>query len=130
MQGGATIPATALARRMSLTGQEGTSPLRRPLAAMFDKPDIEWPSTVAQQLLGAGAIIYCDAPRGIQREAAVLPGEHLADIVRRDQPAEGEPAQHPHAHLLGNDGEGLRCQLSGGAKAHGLRDITGILDRL
>ncbi len=35
-----------------------------------------------------------------------------------------------HAHLLGDGGKGLRCQLSGGAKAHGLRDITGILDRL
>ncbi len=70
------------------------------------------------------------AHRGIEREAAVLPGEHLADVIRLDQPAAGKPTQHPHAHLLGDGGDGLRCQLSGGAKAHGLRDITGILDRL
>jgi hypothetical protein len=85
---------------------------------------------VAQPPLQPDAIVRRDAHRGIQRKAAVLPSEHLADMVRLDQPAAGEPAQHPHAHLLGNDGEGLRCQLSGGAKAHGLRDSTGILDRL
>ena len=44
-----------------------------------------------------------------------------------DQPAAGEPAQPPHAYLLGDDGDGLRCQVSGGAKAHGLRVITGLL---
>ena len=36
----------------------------------------------------------------------------------------------PHARLLGDGGDGLWCQFSGGAKAHRLRDITGILDRL
>jgi hypothetical protein len=34
-----------------------------------------------------------DVHYGIQGEAAVLPGEHLSDIVRLDQPAQGEPAQ-------------------------------------
>lgn len=34
------------------------------------------------------------------------------------------------AHLLGDGGEGLLCQLGDGAKAHGLRDIIGLLDRL
>jgi hypothetical protein len=67
------------------------------------------------------------AHRGIQREAAVLPGEHLAHVVRLDQPAAGKPPQHPDAYLLGNDGEGLGCQVGGGEKAHGLRDITGLL---
>ena len=69
-----------------------------------------------------------DARRAIQREAAVLPGKHLADILRLDQAAAGKPAQHPHAYLLGDGGDGLRCQVSAGAKAHGLRDIIGILD--
>ncbi len=70
------------------------------------------------------------AHRGIQREAAVLPGEHLADILRLDQAAAGKPTQYAHAHLLGDRGEGLWCQLGGGAKAHGLRDIIGLLDWL
>jgi hypothetical protein len=70
-----------------------------------------------------------DVRRAIQREAAVVPGEQVADIVRLDQPAAGEPPQHPHphAHLLSNGGDGLWRQLSGGAKTHGLRNITGIL---
>jgi len=88
------------------------------------------PSTVAQQPLQPGAIVRAHAHRGIKRESAVLPGQHFADIVRLDQPAAGEPPQHPHAHLLGDDGDGLRCQLSGGEKAHGLRKFAGILDRL
>jgi len=80
--------------------------------------------------MGPGAIVRGHAHRGIERESAVLPGQHFADIVRLDQPAAGEPPQHPHAHLLGNDGDGLRRQLSGGEKAHGLRKFAGILDRL
>jgi hypothetical protein len=36
----------------------------------------------------------------------------------------------PDAHLLGDGGDGLRCQFSGGAKAHGLRAIIGILGRI
>jgi hypothetical protein len=38
--------------------------------------------------------------------------------------------QHPPAYLLGDGGDGLWCQFSGGAKAREFRDITGILDRL
>jgi hypothetical protein len=70
------------------------------------------------------------AHRGIQREAALLPGEHVADIVQLDQPAAGEPAQYPDAQLLGDQGDGLWCQLGDRGKAHGLRDSTGILVRL
>jgi hypothetical protein len=47
-----------------------------------------------------------------------------------DQPAAGKPSQHPDAHLFCDGGDGLRCQFSAGAKAHGLRDSTRILDRL
>jgi len=85
---------------------------------------------VYQQAPEVSAIEGDDAHRGIQREAAVVPGQHFADIVRLDPPAAGEPAQHPYAHLLGYGGDGLRCQLSGGAKTDGLRNITGILNRL
>ena len=85
-------------------------------------------STIAQQPLQPGAIVRAYAHRAIQREAAVLPGEHFAHVITLDQPAAGRPPQHPHAHLLGEGGEGLRCQLGGGAKAHGLRDINGLLD--
>jgi len=78
------------------------------------------------------AIVRGDAYRGIRREAAVLPGQHLAGIAGLDQPAAGEPPQHPHAHahLLGDGGDGLWRQFSGGTKTHGLRKITGILGRL
>ncbi|WP_295540644.1 hypothetical protein [uncultured Thiohalocapsa sp.] len=65
------------------------------------------------------------AGRHRQTRGAAPLGEHLADVIALDQPAVGKPAQHPHAHLLGDGGEGLRCQVSGGAKAHGLRAITG-----
>ena len=47
-----------------------------------------------------------------------------------DQPAAGKPTQHPHAYLLGDGGDSLWCQFSGGAKAHGFRGIIGIRDRL
>jgi len=69
-------------------------------------------------------------PRRRRGETAVVPGKHLADIPRLDQAAAGEPAQHPHAYLLGDGGEGPWCRFSGGAKAHEFRDITGILGRL
>ena len=61
---------------------------------------------------------------------AVPPGrrDQVGEMV--EQHAAGKPAQHPDAHLFGDGGDGLRCQLSGGAKAHGLRAIIGILDRL
>jgi len=73
-------------------------------AATVDKPDIEWPSTVTQQALQPGAIMRAHAHRGVQREAAVLPSEHLADILRLDQAAAGKPAQHPDTHLFGDGG--------------------------
>lgn len=36
--------------------------------------------TVTQQALQAGAIVRAHAHRGIERESAVLPGQHFADI--------------------------------------------------
>jgi hypothetical protein len=63
------------------------------------------------------------------REKPLFSWQHLADIVALDRPAAGKPTQHPHAYLLGDGGDGLRCHVSGGPKAHGLRDIIGILDR-
>jgi len=57
-------------------------------------------------------------------------GSHLVHVVRLDQPAAGKPLPPPYAYLLGDGGEGLRCQLGGGAKAQGLRAITSLLDRL
>jgi hypothetical protein len=86
--------------------------------------------TVAQQSLQTGAFVRAHAHRGIQREATALPGEYVADVITLHQPAAGEPAHYAHAHWFGDDGDGLRCQVSGGANAHGLRVITGILDRL
>jgi len=36
----------------------------------------------------------------------------------------------PHARLFGHGGDGRWRQFSGGAKAQGLRDITGVVERL
>jgi hypothetical protein len=69
-------------------------------------------------------------PRTDSRRQAPQWTEAVADIVRLDQPAAGEPLPPPHANLFGVGGEGLRCQLNGGATARGLRDIIGILERL
>jgi len=41
-----------------------------------------------------------DANCGTQGEADSLPGQHLADIVRLDQPAAGKLAQHPDTRLF------------------------------
>ena len=95
--------------------------------------------TVAQQALpdpkrGRRDRARRRAPRHLARSRCSVgwgsKGSHFADIVRFDQPAAGEPAQHPHAYLLGDGGDGLWCQFSGGAKAHGFRGIIGIRDRL
>jgi hypothetical protein len=86
---------------------------------MVYKPDMESPSTRQQPPVHTGAIVRAHAHRGIAREPAILPGEHFADVITLDQPASGEPPQYPHAHVLGNDGDGLRCQFSGGAKVQG-----------
>ena len=67
---------------------------------------------------------------GVEREAAVLPCQHLADIVRLDQPAAGEPPQHPHAHLLGDGGEGVWRQCRRGPAADTFGDIGGLVERL
>jgi len=57
-------------------------------------------------------------------------GSHFTDIVRLDQPAAGEPAQHPHAYLLGDDGEAVRRQCLRGSEADSFRDIVGLFERL
>lgn len=51
-------------------------------------------------------------------ESAVLPGEHL------DQPAASKPSQHPDACLLGDGGDGVRCQCRRRSEAH-LFGVTG-----
>jgi hypothetical protein len=89
-----------------------------------------WASTIAQQSLQAGAILRAHAHLGIQREAAVLSGAHVADVITLDQAAAGEPLLPPPAYLFGDGSDGLGGQLGRGAKAHGLRVITGLLDRL
>jgi len=73
-----------------------------------------WACTVAQQPRQAGAILCAQGHRGIWRETAVLPGEHLADVITLDQPAAGKPLQHSDAHLFGDGGDGLRCEFGGG----------------
>jgi len=57
-------------------------------------------------------------------------GSHFADVITLDQRAAGKPPQHPHAYLLGDGDDGRWRQCRSGAKAHGLRVITGLLGRL
>jgi hypothetical protein len=80
-----------------------------------------------QYVLQSGAILRGNTDPGIHRAESVPPSQHLAHVVRLDQAAAGEPAQHPHAYLLGDGGDILWRQFSGGAKTDGLGNITGIL---
>jgi hypothetical protein len=97
---------------------------------MFYKQDIEGPGTVAQQPLQPCAVLRDDAHRGIQGQATGLPSKHLADIFGLDQPAAREPTQHPHAHLLGDRGEGVRRQCCRGPEADSFGVIGGLVERL
>jgi hypothetical protein len=56
---------------------------------MFDRPDIGWPSAMAQQSLQAGAIPGGDLHVRVNGKAAVVPGKHLADISPRILPPQG-----------------------------------------
>ena len=73
---------------------------------MLDNPDIEWASTVEQQVLQPCAIPGSYAHRGVDGQAAILADEHLADIVRLDQPACCATAHRPRC------GISLACSLS------------------
>ena len=64
---------------------------------------------VAQQPLEPGPIVLADAHRGIEREAPVVPGEHVAGVVGVEQAAAGEPTQHSAAYPLGDGLDLLRC---------------------
>jgi hypothetical protein len=66
-----------------------------------------WASTVAQQALQTGAVVRAHSHCGVEREAAVLTSQYLADVTPVDQAAAGKPAQHPDAHLFYDGGEGL-----------------------
>jgi hypothetical protein len=52
-----------------------------------------------------------------------------SDPRRQKERPDPVATQHPHTHLLGEGGDGLWRQFSGGAKAHELRDITGNYSR-
>jgi len=81
--------------------------------------------TVAQQALQPGAIRASNAHRRVQREAAMLPAEHVARLRGLEQAAAGEPPQHPSAHLLGDGGHLSRRQCRRLEKA-GLAGFAGI----
>ena len=86
--------------------------------------------TVAQPPLQARAILSGNPHLGVQRESAVLPSEHLADVITVDQAAAGEPSQHPSRYLLADSGDGLWCQLRRGLEAHGAADTRSIVGAL
>jgi len=108
---------------MSGLGHDETLPFREPSTAMVVRAD-PWGGRVsAAAVSGRRDHAYWRAPRP-RREKPLL---HLAPFITLDHPAAGKPAQHPDAHLLGDGSECPRRQFSGGAKAHGLRVIIGLL---
>ena len=54
-----------------------------------------------------------DAHRSVEREVAIVPGEHVAGIVGIEQAVAGEPAQHAAAHLRFDRGNRFRRQCRG-----------------
>lgn len=54
----------------------------------------------------------------------------LRTLSRLISPLRGEPAQHPHAPLLGDGGDGLWRHCRRGPEAHGFGETGGIVDRL
>ena len=62
--------------------------------------------------------------RGVEGEAGVLPGEHLADVIGLDQTATGEPPQHPAAHLFKDRCDGFRRQWRRRPEPQGCRDTA------
>jgi len=69
-----------------------------------------WACTVAKQPLQSGPVVAGDAHRGVEREAAVVPSEHVANVIGIEQPVAGEPAQHAAAYLLFDHGNLFWCQ--------------------
>ena len=79
----------------------------------------EWAGTIPKQPLQAHANPSGNPHFGIERESALLSGEHLAGVTGVDLADAGEPAQHPHTDRLRDRREGFRCQCRRGLEAHG-----------
>ncbi|MEA3274904.1 MAG: hypothetical protein U9Q81_06345 [Pseudomonadota bacterium] len=75
---------------------------------------------VTQQPLPPCPAAPADTHRGIEREPAVVPREHVAGVIGIEQTAAGEPAQHPVARLMGDGADLLRCGRDGWAKSNGV----------
>ena len=74
-----------------------------------------------QQPLQAGPVVSGNAHRSVEREAAVVPPEHVVGGLGVEQPAAGEPTQHPAAYLLGDGAEVLRCRCPRRTESHPIR---------
>ena len=70
----------------------------------------------------SGPLVPGDAHHSVERNAAILPGKHVADVIGLDQTAAGEPAQHPLANLFVDGGDGVRRQCCRGTEAHAFSD--------
>jgi hypothetical protein len=68
---------------------------------------------VAQQPFQSGPVVAGDAHASVEREAAVVPGEHVAGVIGIEQPVAGDPAQHPAAHLRFDRGHRFWRQCQG-----------------
>ncbi len=89
-------------------GQAGDDPL---IVDLFDALKGEGRAcAVAQQPLQSGPVVAGDAHRSVERKPAVLPGQHVAGVIRIEQPVVGEPAQHPAADLRFDHGSGFPRQ--------------------
>ena len=65
---------------------------------------------VAQQPFQSGPVVAGDTHASIERKPTVLPGQHVAGVVRIEQLVVGEPAQHPAADLRFDHGSGFPRQ--------------------
>jgi hypothetical protein len=75
-----------------------------------------WACTVAKQPLQSGLVVAGDAHRGVEREAAVNPGEHVAGVIGIEQAVAGEPVQHAAADVLLDRGSRFRRQCQGNSE--------------
>ncbi len=69
--------------------------------------------TVAKQPLQSGPVVAGDAHRGVERETAIVPSQHVAGVVGIEQAVAGEPVQHAAADLLFDHGSRLWRQCRG-----------------
>ena len=88
-------------------------------------PEVAWEASASWRPQVIGWPALADQP--LFSKASIVRG-----VIAVDQSAAGEPAQHPHphAHLLDDRGDGLRCRCRHTLEAHILRTLEVSSNRL